>query len=103
MLHEYLYAIIALIIFLTSIVIYFLTRRFNQESQNLLNDTKFKHTNIMHDPYNKQEKLRTKTDTENETEVTFVLQDYEEGSFGHLDKNPFEDTSNQEKKPSKKL
>ena len=107
MLSEYLYEIIVLIILLTSIVIYFLTRRFYQESQNLLNDTKFKHTNVMYDPYDKPEKSTTQIDIEDETDVSFMLEDHEEGSFGHLNDNPFEDASNkqknhQEKKSSRK-
>lgn len=102
MLNEYLYEIVALIVLLTSIVIYFLTRRFNQESENPLTDIPFKNTKVVPDSYHEPEALTTQIDIQDETEVAFILEDKEEGSFGHLNNNPFEETSNKQKKSSRK-
>ncbi|MDB2562815.1 response regulator [Sulfurimonas sp.] len=86
MLNEYLYEIIAMIVFLTAIVIYFLTRKFNQEAENILDDLPLKSTKTTDNLDTTQ--LPTELDEEREEEA-FVLQE-EEGSFGHLQNNPFE-------------
>ena len=89
MLNEYLYEIISLIVLLTSIVIYFLTRRFHQEAENNLNEIVPKNVKTIPDAdsYNQQKQVKVPT-TVDEEEV-YTLQE-EDGSFGHLDHNPFE-------------
>ncbi|MBL6974056.1 MAG: response regulator [Sulfurimonas sp.] len=100
MLNEYLYEIITLIVLLTFIVIYFLTRKFHQESENTLHDIVPKNTRAMYDPYDDEEQASTQIDLD-DTEEAFALEEQEEGSFGHLDNNPFEEASNTKETPIK--
>ncbi len=103
MLQENLYEILAFIIILTLIVIYFLTRNFRQEEINSLlnnapkdNSKETKSTQIL------EEKIYE--DTLKNEEENFTFLDLEEGSFGNIIDNPFEKTSQDttQKKKTKK-
>ena len=95
MIQEYLYEIIAFIVFLTAIVVYFLTIKFQQEEQDVLENINS----------NKKEKnvLRTiHIDTQEEKtipasyeEEAYALNGEEEGSFGNIKNNPFEEAKEQ--------
>lgn len=89
MIQEYLYEIIAFIVLLTFIIIYFLTVKFQQEEHDLLENINS----------NKKEKDILQTihlDTQEEIEPvayeekSYTLNGEEEGSFGNITNNPFE-------------
>ncbi|MBC8236778.1 MAG: response regulator [Helicobacteraceae bacterium] len=98
MLNEYLYEIIVAIILLTSIVIYFLTRKFNQESKNAFDNIMSKNSTAVYDSYDEPEQLKTQVNFDT-IEEAFILEQRAEGSFGHLNDNPFEETSNKKETP----
>lgn len=96
MINEYFYEIIALIIILTFIVIYFLIRKFNQEEENEFQNPRSRKTGIIEDPYEEvspqeNEKNIFEETLDSEKEDTFEFQDVEEGSFGNIQTNPFEE------------
>jgi len=91
MIHEYLYEIIGLIIVLTAIVIYFVIKRANQEEEE-----NFAHTK--HHEDKKQDTIPDIPDTVETNKVKDIddteplsLNCEEEGSFGNIDQNPFEE------------
>lgn len=98
MLNEYLYEIITAIVLLTSVVIYFLTRKFNQESKNAFDDIQPKNSRAVYDSYDEPQPLNAQVNFD-KTEEDFTLEEKEEGSFGHLDDNPFEETSSEKETP----
>ncbi|MDQ7044745.1 MAG: response regulator [Sulfurimonas sp.] len=88
MIQEYLYEMIALIVLLTSIVIYFLTVKFQQEEMQ----ASFNETNTIK-VQDKTEILKQDSTTKEnlvETEdEPYILSGEEEGSFGNIPHNPF--------------
>ena len=97
MFNEYLYELIASIIFLTFIIIYFLTRKFEQEEQDRYAHKK---TPPKDDDIEFIPDARI-AEEEEELEEDFTLSVQEEGSFGEIKNNPFEtntpDTTENEK------
>ena len=91
MLNEYLYKLIIIIIVLTTIAIYFLTRKFNRESENILHERTPKKTMAIYDPYDVVDNYDDKQPT---TQINF--NETEEAIVGDLDNPPLEDT---QKKP----
>lgn len=90
MLNEYLYEIIILIVVLTLIVIYFLTRKFNQEEENSFEDIDYKKVTPIDDPYEDIIPLEEETKQEIE-DVPFKFENQEEGIFGSIQDNPFDE------------
>lgn len=95
MFNEYLYEIIALIIILTLIVIYFLTRKFKQEEIESLEYQKLKSLKNTTDitsiqPENIQE--QTQEEEKEEKGVNFVFEEQNEGIFGEGNDDPFENS-----------
>ena len=96
MLNEYLYEIITLIVILTAVVIYFLTRKFNQEELDSFESTQQRKSNPSNDlPGDIEEDVIVPefTPATIDEDETFTLNDNVEGSFGNINNNPFEETS----------
>jgi CheY-like chemotaxis protein len=115
MLQENLYEIVALIAVLTILVIYFLTRRFKQEEENKdLEDVHIstrelepqeeivEESSIINEEINTTKDSGVKEEEEKEEEEAFVIGN-EEGSFGHIEQNPFEEKAKQNTKKHYKL
>jgi len=93
MIQEYFYAIIISIIILTAIVIYFLTRKFKQDEENYI-DNSYYCTSDNTDEQNKKEnnlKIPFEENKTIENENPYILRTEEEGSFGNIKNNPFEE------------
>lgn len=98
MLQEYLYEIIILITILTSVVIYFLTKKFKQEEDDILDDINSRDKNKIQAieetslnevlPQELEEEI-----VEPEDSTPYVLSGEEEGSFGNISNNPFEENT----------
>ncbi len=101
MINEYLYEIIVLIAILTLIVIYFLIKKFKQEDTNNFEQIKRELDTMSHKIKNNEENNTVESlKEENTNNETFILNE-DQGSFGDIDNNPFEDkqTITNKKKP----
>lgn len=93
MLQEHLYEIIGLIVILTFIVIYFLIKKFKQDDENLLQEVQEHKKDTLEPLLNKEESTQIKDEYEEQVEQTYKLSGEEEGSFGNLSANPFDESS----------
>ncbi len=105
MLQEYIYEIIALIVILTLIVIYFLTRKFKQDEENSMH----KHTPKVSPNITEtqsipvEENIKVKDDEISKyKEEAFKFSGSEEGSFGSIKNNPFEEIEEETPKRNKR-
>ena len=100
MLNEFLYEIVAGIAILTFIVIYFLIKRFNQEDDNITSQDEYipsKSSRVVEDTQ-EADSLAMSLEIEREKEdEPFTLNGIEEGSFGKIEINPFEEDSTSQK------
>ena len=90
---EFLYETIATIAILTLVVIYFLTKYFQQEEENFSTDKKYNTPKTIDDVQEIDEPNDIKTTPktqEDKEEEPFILNGGEEGSFGKIVENPFE-------------
>ena len=94
MIQEYLYETIALIIILTSIVIYFLTVKFQQEEQDISENLEKKNKKPVQSIQPKEE-ITLEEETEIPEEEPYILTGDEEGSFGNISNNPFDEQERQ--------
>ena len=108
MIQEFLYEIIALVVVLIAFVIYFSKIKDKHKKQEELDAAQFntvKKTNEIQGINLESLVKEKKPKIENETiedEETYVLRGDEEGSFGHIDHNPFEEEQ-EKKEPSTKF
>jgi len=100
MFQEYLYEIIALIVLLTILVIYFLMakskhqeddgfeipNRFKLKSADELEEINFEPETVIEDIKKEKENIQ-----ETDSHEPFILHGAEEGSFGNIENNPFEE------------
>ena len=91
MIQEYFYTIIISIIILTTIVIYFLTKKFKQDEEDYI-ENRYYNTS---DNTDKQKENNLEIPFEEnktiESENPYILRTEEEGSFGDIKNNPFEE------------
>lgn len=107
MIHEYFYEIIASIVILTMIVIYFLTRKFNHQAQEYseyINDANKKPINDSYiEEIEEPAEIDYEVAEEETTDDTFIFSGQEEGSFGDIQNNPFEENQEIIEAPQKSL